>query len=97
MTYFTLGEWVLQGVCRTSGLDFDLWFEDTNRARELCGSCPVQDACLFNAMSLACAGVKIEGVWGGLSPIQIKRSLEQPSWRRVRRMRLVRGRQSTAA
>lgn len=97
MVYFTLGDWVKQGTCRTSGEPADTWFDDTNRARELCRSCPVQDICLFNAMALVSSGVQIEGVWGGLSPVQIKRSMERPSWKRVERMRLVRSRPSRVA
>jgi hypothetical protein len=86
------GPWEEHAVCRTGEHDPDLWFEDTNQARELCGGCNVKNECLFTAMAIESKGIRVEGVWGGLSSIQVRRAMETPSWQRIQKMRKIRTR-----
>lgn len=59
--------WMGQARCRE--VDPDLWFPDkgesdkSQRAKEICGRCPVQRQCLQYALD----NTECWGVWGGLS------------------------------
>lgn len=57
------GDWIHEGAC--IGVDPELFFpgrtESGNRAKAVCGACPVMDQCRAYGM-----GEKF-GIWGGLS------------------------------
>ncbi len=67
-------EWSDDAACRHTRLTADAWFpvakEDPlrDRAKEICGFCPVRDACLAEA--LAVPGT--HGIWGGLDESERK-------------------------
>lgn len=68
-----VGDWVTDAACR--GMDPDLFFPDRGevdsaaKARAVCESCPVIDAC----RSYAVAANERDGIWGGLSEKQRRR------------------------
>jgi len=83
--------WFLQAVCADPKIDPDLFFNDSDTARQICGRCPVRNDCLSYAMASEIdTGSQLIGVWGGLSPIQRKRLRAHPE--RLDRMRRVRSR-----
>jgi WhiB family redox-sensing transcriptional regulator len=64
--------WMAKGSCADSS-DPDAWFPQagghparTRRARRICGSCPVREACLRYAMQQPPAR-RVVGIWGGLT------------------------------
>ena len=66
------GKWTREALCARSGTP-DLWFprpntsqgamRDTEKAKTICGQCPVRSACLQWAMDAR----ESHGVWGGLT------------------------------
>ena len=88
--------WYLTSECADPQISPDIWFEDADVARRICGRCPVRDACLDYAMKTEEeSGDRLLGVWGGLSPIQRQRLRDNPSalsqMRRVRSKTKLRG------
>jgi hypothetical protein len=65
---FTPSEWAQQARC--AGEDPELWFSiiptDQALAVQICKQCPVQAACLSEALKS-----NAEGIWGGLTEAQI--------------------------
>lgn len=76
--------WRERAACR--GTDLNLFFpgrgETAGPAREICGVCPVRQACLNYALSNAI----IHGIWGGLSERE-RRALRTNYRRSARRER----------
>jgi WhiB family redox-sensing transcriptional regulator len=66
-------EWRAQAACR--GLPTELWFPQKGDnhaqsvAKEICGTCPVQQDCYDYAMEVA-QQVELLGTWGGTSQKQ---------------------------
>jgi WhiB family redox-sensing transcriptional regulator len=64
-------DWKQQAACRD--LDTALFFTDddetVSRAKEVCATCPVREACL----EFALATRQHDGVWGGLDEAERKR------------------------
>jgi WhiB family redox-sensing transcriptional regulator len=80
--------WHLHSACADPDISADIWFDDADTARRICGRCPVRNACLQYAMDVEADGERLHGVWGGLSPIQRQRLRENPeSLDRMRRVR----------
>lgn len=77
--------WTERAACR--GHETDLWFSgdrpgkngltprasERARAQEICGSCPVREECLADAVA---RGERF-GVWGGLTPRQRERHAQE--------------------
>ena len=63
-------QWMEQGVCAEA--DPDLWFSDhladVRAAQQVCGTCPVEQACREQAIA---EGPGF-GVWGGLTAVEIR-------------------------
>ena len=69
--------WQLHAACR--GLDPEPWFHDgpantprrerlTRQAIRVCATCPVQRACLEDALATPERSFEGTGIWGGLTP-----------------------------
>ncbi|NUR84019.1 MAG: WhiB family transcriptional regulator [Nonomuraea sp.] len=80
----TTGEWWTAGACLSA--DPDLFFPISDEgpgrtqvrvAKEVCGRCPVREACLRYALDTRQA----HGVWGGTDPAQ-RRALTRRAARR---------------
>nr|WP_055533905.1 WhiB family transcriptional regulator [Streptomyces graminilatus] len=76
--------WEARGVCRTADPD-ELFVEGAaqNRAKAVCGGCPVRTQCLAHALDH-----RIEfGVWGGMTDRErralLRRRPTVTSWRRL--------------
>ena len=77
-------EWATRGACRTT--DPDALFVQgaaQNRAKAVCGNCPVRTECLADALDN-----RIEfGVWGGMTERErralLRRRPNVVSWRRL--------------
>lgn len=77
-------EWATRGACRTA--DPDALFVQgaaQNRAKAVCGNCPVRTECLADALDN-----RIEfGVWGGMTERErralLRRRPNVVSWRRL--------------
>ncbi|MCG5217267.1 WhiB family transcriptional regulator [Streptosporangium sp. KLBMP 9127] len=73
--------WASRGACRTS--DPELFFplassaEQVRRAKAICGACQVISECRAYALR---AGER-EGIWGGLTPEERRRSRFPQGWR----------------
>lgn len=75
--------WRESALC--AEVDSDLFFPDRGGSvatpRELCGRCPVKDACLAAAMRVE--GLSGDhhrhGIWGGLTPVE--RAALSKTWR----------------
>ena len=67
--------WRQHGACR--GLDPAIFYppddEDSEAAKEICGVCPVQVACLEHALQTR----EKEGVWGGATERERRRIIRQ--------------------
>lgn len=68
--------WRLRGACR--GLDPEIFYsagedEGVERAKDVCGSCVVQQQCLEYAL----ANRESEGIWGGATEKERRRILRQ--------------------
>ena len=67
--------WLDRGACR--GLDPEIFYpetdEESERAKKVCGSCSVQEACLEHAL----AHREKEGVWGGATERERRRIIRQ--------------------
>jgi WhiB family redox-sensing transcriptional regulator len=63
---FDIKNWSAQGACRRQPTE--LWFTsrraDTERARTICDTCPVQTECRAHAM----ARPALLGIWAGTTP-----------------------------
>jgi WhiB family redox-sensing transcriptional regulator len=77
-------EWAARGACRT--VDPDALFVQgaaQNRAKTLCGGCPVRVECLADALDNRTEF----GVWGGMTERErralLKRRPNVTSWRRL--------------
>jgi len=66
---YTPSEWTQQARC--AGEEPELWFSvipsEQARAVEICQECPVQAACLSEALAS-----NAEGIWGGLTEDEIR-------------------------
>jgi len=66
-------QWRDAAAC--SGTESDLFFPvaeesaETSRAKEICASCPVQEACLAYALTTN----QTDGVWGGMTATERRR------------------------
>ena len=47
--------------------------EETGSAKEICGTCPVQEACLEHALSVR----EKDGIWGGYTERERRRLIRQ--------------------
>ncbi|MEZ0492356.1 WhiB family transcriptional regulator [Kineococcus sp. TBRC 1896] len=77
-------EWASRGACKASTAD-DLFVQGSaqNRAKQICGGCPVRTECLADALDS-----RVEfGVWGGMTERErralLKRRPNVQSWRRL--------------
>lgn len=74
------GSWVHDAACR--GIPVELFFstepEDVERAKGICGSCEVRDACLTFAVNRE----EWHGVWGGTDENARRPSIKQVRARR---------------
>jgi len=67
------------------------WFPNTRAvpAKKVCNDCPVRVHCL----SYALAGEEVEGIWGGMTPVERKRLADEleklPRTERAQRIRQV--------
>lgn len=58
-------QWMLRGLCATTGLDPDLWFptptdtDQAERAKAICQHCPVLDNCHTHVQTLPW----VHGIW----------------------------------
>ncbi|MFI0417822.1 WhiB family transcriptional regulator [Spongiactinospora sp. 9N601] len=74
--------WARRGACRSS--DPELFFppapslDQETRAKAVCGRCPVMAECRAYALR---AGER-EGIWGGMTPQERRRSRFPANWRR---------------
>jgi WhiB family redox-sensing transcriptional regulator len=71
-------EWQLQGACR--GMDAAAFFHSDNergmarrareeRAKQICGHCPVRAQCLNHAVEVR----ETHGIWGGLGEAELRK------------------------
>lgn len=77
-------EWASRGACKSTSAD-ELFVQGSaqNRAKTICGGCPVRTECLADALDS-----RIEfGVWGGMTERErralLKRRPNVQSWRRL--------------
>lgn len=77
-------EWASRGACKATEAD-ELFVQGSaqNRAKQICGGCPVRTECLADALDS-----RIEfGVWGGMTERErralLKRRPNVQSWRRL--------------
>ncbi|WP_432571218.1 WhiB family transcriptional regulator [Kineococcus sp. SYSU DK005] len=77
-------EWASRGACKSATAD-DLFVQGSaqNRAKTICGGCPVRTECLADALDS-----RVEfGVWGGMTERErralLKRRPNVGSWRRL--------------
>jgi WhiB family redox-sensing transcriptional regulator len=67
--------WRQHGACR--GLDPAIFYplddEDSDPAKDVCGQCPVQVACLEHALQTR----EKEGIWGGATERERRRIIRQ--------------------
>lgn len=68
--------WRLRGACR--GLDPEIFYsamedDDVERAKQVCGTCVVQQQCLEFALD----NRESEGIWGGATEKERRRILRQ--------------------
>lgn len=67
--------WQNRAACR--GVDTDIFFpatdEEAEPAKEICGVCPVREACLEHAL----VAREREGVWGGATERERRRIIRQ--------------------
>ena len=77
-------EWASRGACKSSSAD-ELFVQGSaqNRAKQICGGCPVRTECLADALDS-----RVEfGVWGGMTERErralLKRRPNVVSWRRL--------------
>ncbi len=67
--------WRQRGACK--GLDPDIFYpssdEEAEEAKGICASCPVQQVCLEHALTHR----ERDGVWGGLTERERRRTLRQ--------------------
>ena len=67
--------WQNRAACR--GIDTNTFFpasdEEAESAKEICGVCPVREACLEHAL----AAREREGVWGGATERERRRIVRQ--------------------
>jgi WhiB family redox-sensing transcriptional regulator len=71
-------EWASRGACKATEAD-ELFVQGSaqNRAKQICGGCPVRTECLADALDS-----RIEfGVWGGMTERERRANVQ--SWRRV--------------
>src|SRR5690242_16295717 len=65
-------EWKLSALC--ASVDAALWFPEvgppSNKAKELCGLCPVQDECLDYALEQEAGESFLWGLYGGKTPTE---------------------------
>lgn len=75
-------EWAPQGNCW--GMDPDLFFPDgpggdSNAAKAVCATCPVQEVCLEYALT---NGERF-GIWGGVSERERRRMVRERNGRKA--------------
>ncbi len=69
--------WRKRAACR--GLDAEIFYPatddeaDTAAAKEICGVCPVREACLEHALAYR----EREGIWGGMTERERRRIIRQ--------------------
>ncbi len=67
--------WRNKAACQ--GLDPDVFYppedDEAIAAKEICGGCPVQEACLEHALSLR----EKDGIWGGCTERERRRIVRQ--------------------
>lgn len=67
--------WQARAAC--AGVDTNIFFpqveEDAEPAKQICGACPVREACLEHAL----ADREREGIWGGATERERRRIIRQ--------------------
>jgi WhiB family redox-sensing transcriptional regulator len=67
--------WRNKAACQ--GLDPDIFYppedDEAPEAKEVCGGCPVQEACLEHALSVR----EKDGIWGGFTERERRRIVRQ--------------------